>query len=116
MTHIGGFGATPSEEERPNQPEQCAYFTDEVKIRIGKVSAGTRVTFQDNSKYVNEFKILNNIGRGSFSKVKKVQRISSDEGDGRNSARKSVMKQGTGSGFFSQDMFAMKMMHKPVLI
>jgi len=44
------------------------YFTDEVKIRI-----------ENDDKFVNEFKVLVNIGRGSFSKVKKVLRIDDDE-------------------------------------
>lgn len=44
------------------------YFTDEVKIRI-----------ENEDKFVNEFKVLVNIGRGSFSKVKKVLRIDDDE-------------------------------------
>jgi len=44
------------------------YFTDEVKIRI-----------DNDDKFVNEFKVLVNIGRGSFSKVKKVLRIDDDE-------------------------------------
>ena len=43
--------------------EKSVYFTDEVKIRI-----------ENDDKFVNEFKILNNIGKGSFSKVKKVLR------------------------------------------
>ena len=40
------------------------YFTDEVKLR------------QDgDNKFVNEFLVCNNIGRGSFSKVKRVVRL-----------------------------------------
>ena len=35
---------------------------------------------------MNEFKILNNIGRGSFSKVKRVLRISSEAGDDKKEA------------------------------
>lgn len=46
------------------------YFTDEVKIRI-----------DGGQKFVNEFKILNNIGHGSFSKVKKVLRQWQDQED-----------------------------------
>jgi len=33
-----------------------------------------KIKIENDDKYVNEFKILNNIGRGSFSKVKKVVR------------------------------------------
>lgn len=43
--------------------EKSVYFTDEVKIKI-----------EGDQKFVNEFKIMNNIGHGSFSKVKKVMR------------------------------------------
>lgn len=46
------------------------YFTDEVKIKI-----------ENGDKYINEFKILNNIGHGSFSKVKKVLRQWNDPED-----------------------------------
>lgn len=46
-----------------NQIAKSVYFTDEVKIRI-----------DNDDKFVNEFMILNNIGKGSFSKVKKVVR------------------------------------------
>lgn len=51
-------------------PEKSVYFTDEVKIRI-----------ENDEQYVNEFKILNNIGKGSFSKVKKVLREWHDADD-----------------------------------
>lgn len=44
--------------------EKSVYFTDEVKIII-----------EGSDKYVNEFKILDNIGKGSFSKVKRVIRM-----------------------------------------
>ena len=44
------------------------YFTDEVKIRI-----------ENENKFVNEFKVLANIGQGSYSKVKKVLREDDDE-------------------------------------
>jgi hypothetical protein len=43
---------------------------------------------------------MNNIGKGSFSKVKKVLRIWTDADDPQNNGEK---------------LFAMKMMHKPVL-
>lgn len=39
------------------------YFTDEVKLSM-----------RGDDKYVNEFKVLKNIGKGSFSKVKHVVR------------------------------------------
>jgi hypothetical protein len=40
------------------------YFTDEVRLRI-----------DGEDKFVNEFLICNNIGRGSYSKVKRVIRV-----------------------------------------
>lgn len=40
------------------------YFTDEVKLR----QDGT-------NKFVNEFLVCNNIGRGSYSRVKRVIRL-----------------------------------------
>jgi len=40
------------------------YFTDEVKLRE-----------EDGRKFVNEFLVLHNIGKGSYSKVKKVMRL-----------------------------------------
>lgn len=49
---------------------------------------------------MNEFKILNNIGHGSFSKVKKVLRQWVDQED---------------SAGNNEKYFAMKMMHKPIL-
>jgi serine/threonine protein kinase len=55
---------------------------------------------------VNEFKILDNIGKGSFSKVKRVVRMQSNE-----------TKPNLESLSGSQDCsFAMKMMHKPILM
>ena len=44
------------------------YYTDEVKLSM-----------RGDSKYVNEFKVLKNIGKGSFSKVKHVVREFQDE-------------------------------------
>ena len=61
------------------------YFTDEVKIKI-----------DNDDKFVNEFMILNNIGKGAFSKVKKVVRQNKNSED-------------------EVTAFAMKMMHKPAL-
>jgi hypothetical protein len=40
------------------------YFTDEVKLSA-----------QGDHKFVNEFLVCNNIGRGSYSKVKRVIRL-----------------------------------------
>lgn len=40
------------------------YFTDEVKLRL-----------VGEHKFVNEFLVVENIGRGSFSKVKRVIRM-----------------------------------------
>lgn len=39
------------------------YFTDEVKLRL-----------EGENKFVNEFLVCENIGRGSYSKVKRVIR------------------------------------------
>ena len=39
---------------------------------------------------MNEFKILNNIGKGSFSKVKRVQRIIEAQTDDKVTARKKI--------------------------
>lgn len=41
------------------------YFTDEVKTNI----------VNDKHNFVNEFLVMENIGRGSYSKVKRVIRI-----------------------------------------
>jgi len=41
------------------------YFTDEVTIRI-----------EGDQKFVNEFQVMNSIGKGGFSKVKRVIRRS----------------------------------------
>ena len=40
------------------------YFTDEVRLRL-----------EGDDKFVNEFLVCNNIGRGSYSKVKRVIRV-----------------------------------------
>ncbi|MFM7856052.1 MAG: hypothetical protein ACKO96_30065, partial [Flammeovirgaceae bacterium] len=57
-------------------------------------------------KFVNEFKILDNIGKGSFSKVKRAIRMQSND-----------TKLNLESLAGSQDcQFAMKMMHKPILM
>lgn len=39
------------------------YWTEEVELKI-----------KGEDKYINEFKIVGNIGKGGFSKVKKVVR------------------------------------------
>ena len=55
---------------------------------------------------MNEFKILDNIGKGSFSKVKRVIRMQTND-----------TKLNLESLAGSQDcQFAMKMMHKPILM
>ena len=40
------------------------YFTDEVRVRE-----------ENGDRFVNEFLVCNNIGRGSYSKVKRVIRV-----------------------------------------
>ena len=44
------------------------YFTDEVRLRL-----------DGEDKFVNEFLVCNNIGRGSYSKVKRVIRVESNQ-------------------------------------
>ena len=66
----------------------CMYFTDEVTIRV-----------EGDQKFVNEFQVMNGIGKGGFSKVKRVirrsqQKLDEDE---------------------EEMQFAMKIMHKPSL-
>lgn len=65
---------------------------------------------------MNEFKILNNIGKGSFSKVKKVLRLQTNEmltppskDDQQNDPSNNEGMPG------NSNLYAMKMMHKPVL-
>ncbi len=49
------------------------YWNDEVKIRIEAGETG--------GKFVNEFKVLELIGRGAYSKVKRVVRQYSENGE-----------------------------------
>ena len=67
-------------------PTREIFFTTEVKIQIAGVD-----------KYINEFKILNTIGQGSYSKVKHVLRQFKEDEK------------------IWEDDYAMKMMHKPTL-
>ena len=59
---------TAENEGNKTDLASSVYFTDEVKIRI-----------ENENKFVNEFKVLANIGQGSYSKVKKVLREDDDE-------------------------------------
>lgn len=43
---------------------EAMYYTDEVKLRA-----------EGENKFVNEFLVCNNIGKGSYSKVKRVLRL-----------------------------------------
>lgn len=96
-TQLGKFFKTDQKFSDPNNfAEKSVYFTDEVKIKI-----------ENEEKFVNEFKILNNIGKGSFSKVKKVLRKWTDSEIGE-------QKESGESGDIEK-YFAMKMMHKPLL-
>jgi serine/threonine protein kinase len=71
---------------------QCMYFTDEVWTRV-----------QQDVKFVNEFAVLENIGAGSYSKVKRV-------------VRQDTNQEGTQIDVEGECAeFAMKMMHKPTL-
>lgn len=67
---------------------------------------------------MNEFKILNNIGKGSFSKVKKVLRLMTNEQQQPGPMEDPMAQQFLGAGATSpanNNLYAMKMMHKPVL-
>ena len=97
---MGQFLKTDQKFTNPSSCEKSVYFTDEVKIKIENVSAITPSNLVQDDKYVNEFKILNNIGKGSFSKVKKVLRKWTDSETDQADIEK---------------YFAMKMMHKPLL-
>lgn len=71
------------------------YYTDEVQLKS-----------IDNMKFVNEFQVLNSLGKGAFSKVKRV-------------VRRSVCKPENDGEVNEEDVelaeFAMKIMHKPSL-
>ena len=56
------------------------YWNDEVKIRIEGVSTNGLIIFIQENKYVNEFKVLDLIGRGAYSKVKRVVRQFTEQG------------------------------------
>jgi hypothetical protein len=64
------------------------YYTDEVQIKT-----------IDNQKFVNEFQVCNSIGRGAYSKVKRV-------------IRRSICQEDDDVELAE---FAMKIMHKPSL-
>jgi serine/threonine protein kinase len=97
---------------------EAMYYTDEVKLRA-----------EGDNKFVNEFLVCNNIGRGSYSKVKRVLRL--EHGNEtllklqKHQASISHSKADQGSGEEGQEVqvfeedevaeFAMKMMHKPTL-
>ncbi len=66
----------------------CMYYTDEVQIKT-----------IDNQKFVNEFQVCNSIGRGAYSKVKRV-------------IRRSICQEDDDVELAE---FAMKIMHKPSL-
>jgi serine/threonine protein kinase len=77
---------------------ESMYFTDEVKLR----QDGDR-------KFVNEFLVCENIGRGSYSKVKRVIRLEH--------GTDTIAKLQTSQEVDPEEVaeFAMKMMHKPTL-
>jgi ABC-type branched-subunit amino acid transport system ATPase component len=95
--HKPPTGAKPIKELSVTNEEffkqnSCMYFTDEVALKT-----------QQEIKFVNEFAVLENIGAGSYSKVKRV-------------VRQDTNQDGTGidqEGECAE--FAMKMMHKPTL-
>lgn len=70
-----------------NDHTNSVFHTEDVKLKI-----------DESGKYINEFKILENIGRGSYSKVKKIVRQFKEE-----------------DGHYAEEAMAMKMMHKPTL-
>ena len=94
---------------------ESMYFTDEVKL-----------SEQGEHRFVNEFLVCNNIGRGSYSKVKRVIRLEhgSETMQKLQSYHAAVAKaqatdepQPQGPVFDPEEVaeFAMKMMHKPTL-
>ena len=70
----------------------CIFFTDEVELKT-----------QQEIKFVNEFAVLENIGAGSYSKVKRVVKQDTNQ-DGAQTGDEGETAE-----------FAMKMMHKPTL-
>jgi len=70
-----------------NDVTNSVFHTEEVNLRM-----------DETGKFINEFKVLENIGRGSYSKVKKIVRQFKEE-----------------SGEHAEEFLAMKMMHKPTL-
>lgn len=66
---------------------------------------------------MNEFKILNNIGKGSFSKVKKVLRLQTNEmlTPPSKDDQQNDPSNNEGNLPANSNLYAMKMMHKPVL-
>ena len=75
------------QESQDIDPTCEIYFTSEIQIHV---SAEERI--------INEFKILDTIGKGAYSKVKHVVRQYTDD-----------------EGNLCEDDYAMKMMHKPTL-
>ena len=51
-----------------NDHTNSIYHTEEVKLKI-----------DESGKYINEFKVFENIGKGAFSKVKRIVRQFLDE-------------------------------------
>ena len=77
------------------------YFTDEVNLRL-----------EGDNKFVNEFLVCNNIGRGSYSKVERVIRMETKQ-QGKNENWTKDSDDGGEEQEYAE--FAMKMMHKPTL-
>lgn len=83
-TSVAAEEAKQYEAEMENDID--IFFTSEVKIQIN-----------ENGKFINEFKVLDTIGKGSYSKVKLVKRQYLEDGK------------------LCEDDYAMKMIHKPTL-
>ena len=52
-----------------DEEDETIIFTSEIKIQIS-----------EDGKYINEFKVLNTIGKGAYSKVKHVIRQYTEDG------------------------------------
>lgn len=77
------------------------YFTELPKgIRALAYSTKVNVTYEDNQKYINEFKSNHTLGTGAFSKVKHATKEYFDKKE---------------EGKIVAEDFALKVMHKPTL-
>lgn len=85
----------------------CMYFTDEVALK----------TSPEHMKLVNEFVLLENIGRGSYSKVKRVirQETTSDQPESEEDQLNEEQNNQENGNQGECAEYAMKIVHKPTL-